>query len=345
MPDDLNFKDLLSQPSSLPDVQATMQGFSSEQDAHRIGNTIFGFLRIFGTFLDLERLEGVTVAWDYDTALVQLDRGFGPGATLIKTHDDFALGIAMTPTVMRNGKPYSRMVINAAFVYCLKDDLETPEANLAIHILAHEAAHVHDLAMQDRAFPGMFGTAIPDYRKGLLFGLANGCWSEYIASRLSAEFGDPERIVHFESTFCSALQSARQRSNKAIFAYRTDHSPEALEKLVSELVAVYGRLLIYGAYLLGHLDGLDMKIQHDAPEAHELIQQTGYFVSIYAAFEDALHQLFTDYGKWPTPGVFDPLARVAEKLLNEGGITFSKLPTGEYWIDVPFTRETTPVWP
>jgi hypothetical protein len=36
-----------------------------------------GFLRQFGTFLDLERLDAITIAFDYDDALAEMKRGFG----------------------------------------------------------------------------------------------------------------------------------------------------------------------------------------------------------------------------------------------------------------------------
>jgi hypothetical protein len=331
--EDLDSEAFLNRPSSLRNIGTTMRGFGSEQEAHEIGSIVLGFLSEFGRFLDLERLDTVTIAFDYDVALAEVERGFGTQRTLAKTKDEFAVGIAMTPTVMRNGQPYSQMVINAGLVYCLKESLDSPDAKLAIHILAHEAAHAHDLLQQDRAFPGLYGTAIPDYRKGILFSMAHGCWEEYIASRLSAGFGDmPERMTHFESTFSSALKSARKRGNSAILAYRT-HA--RINDLVAELVAIYGKVLLYGAYLVGHLDGLQQTVEQSAAEAHRVVGKTAYFQSIFDLFQSELRKMYESYGRWSSVDVFTGLEGTAEDLLNAAGIAFQRQPNGMYWVDVP----------
>jgi hypothetical protein len=340
--EDPDVEELLKRPSSLREISATMRGFASEQEAREIGDAVFSFLRLFGTFLDLERLDAVTIAFDYDAALAEVERGLGPEKKLTKTHDEFAVGVAMTPTVMRNGKPYAHMVISAALVYCLKGRPDNLEAKLAVYSLAHEAAHAHDLAQRDRAFPGFQGTAITDYREATLFSMAHGCWEEYIASRLSAGFGNtPEQIGYFQSTFCSALESARKRGNAAIIAYRTE---KKVEQLVSHLVAIYGKTLEYGAYLLGHVDGLGLAIEEAAPKARTLVQETGYFRPIFERFGAELRKMHEGYGRWQSLEVYDGLKEVAEALLNAAGIAFRKLPDGKYWVSVPYAVETIP-WP
>lgn len=339
--EDLDVQEILSRPSSFREIGATMRGFATEQDARAIGNTILGFLRLFGTFLDLERLDAVTVAFDYDQALTEVERGFPAKLKLLKTQDEFALGVAMAPMVMRDGKPFAHMVINAAVVYSLKEHLDSPDSKLAVHVLAHEAAHVHDLAMQDRAFPGLYGSALTDYRDATLFSIAHWCWNEYIASRLSASFGTPNLTTDFESTFCSALETTHDRGNAAILAYRTHHD---IERLVSELVAIYGKLLVYGAYLLGHVDGLDRTMQEAATKAHSLVQQTSYFQSRFERFESELRKAHNTYGQWNSIEVVDGIKAIAEEMLNTAGISFEKQPNGTYWVDVPFTAETMPTW-
>jgi hypothetical protein len=337
-----DIEDFLKRPSSLRQINATMPGFASEEEARKVGDIVFSFLHQFGKFLDLERLDAVTIAFDYDDALSQVKQGFVRETTLTKTQDEFAVGVAMTPVVMRDGKPYIHMVINAALVCCLKDHLDSPEAKLAIHSLAHEAAHVHDLVQQDRAFPGFYGTVITDYREATLLNMAHGWWEEYIASRLSAGFGDiPERMSYFETTFCSALESARKRGNAAIIAYRTH---KGVEQLVSELVAIYGKALEYGAYLLGHSDGLGLTIEEAASKAHTLVQETGYFQPIFERFTAEVRKMHEKYGHWRSLKVYDGLKEVAEALLNAAGIAFRKLPNGKYWVSVPCTAETIP-WP
>jgi len=224
----------------------------------------------------------------------------------------------MTPTVMRDGRPYAHMVLNAGVVYCLKDRLDSSAATLAIHILAHEAAHVHDLAREDRAFPRLYGTAITDFRESILFSVAHNCWQEYIASILSAGFGNtPERLGHFESTFYSALYSARERGDAAIIAYRT-HSD--VNRLVTAIVDIYGKALVYAAYLLGHVAGLGKTIPEAAPKAYRLVQDTPYFQPVFDSLDSELRKMYETYGHWSTTAVFEGVKHVAEDLLNRAGI-------------------------
>src|SRR3989442_3150063 len=62
--------------STLPtNLSMHLLGFQSKEDAEEVAGIVGSFLRLFGTFLNLERLDAVTVAYDYDTALKEVDRG------------------------------------------------------------------------------------------------------------------------------------------------------------------------------------------------------------------------------------------------------------------------------
>ena len=79
-----------------------MWGFSTEEEARELANEVFAFLKVFGTYLDLERLEAVTIAFDYAHALAEIDRG-GFNEALTPTRDDVAVGVAMAARVLREG--------------------------------------------------------------------------------------------------------------------------------------------------------------------------------------------------------------------------------------------------
>lgn len=330
--------ELFNRPSSLPDIGATMRGFSTEDDAREVGNTVLCFLRILGTFFDLGRLGALTIAYDYDDALAQIERGFETTKVLTATHDDLGVGIAMAVPVIREGQLQSHLVINAAVANPLRN-LEDPASKLALYMLAHEAAHVHDQAVQDRAFPGLFGKRVEDYRDAILFNIGHGCWEEFIASKLSATFAPPEQIGYFASTFCSALESAQARGNAAIIAYRRHRD---VNELVTGLTAVYKSVLVYASYLLGHLSGLEKTLPEAAPTAHGLIDRTDFFRPVFQRLKTALETMHATYGQWSGLEVFEPLKQLAEALLNVGGMSFRKLPTGHYWVDVPYSPETMP---
>lgn len=55
------------------------------------------YIRYISKYINLERLDGVTVAFEYKEALNTLDRGFQPSEPLIATSSQEIVGVAMTP--------------------------------------------------------------------------------------------------------------------------------------------------------------------------------------------------------------------------------------------------------
>src|ERR1700694_1707268 len=56
----------------------------------------------FGVPVNLEGLDGVTIAFDYPKALAELDRGYET-TFVLKPSSEFAQGVAMAPAVKRDG--------------------------------------------------------------------------------------------------------------------------------------------------------------------------------------------------------------------------------------------------
>jgi len=326
---------LLASSTLPPNISICLGGFQTETDANEVGMLVGGFLRLFGTYLNLERLDGVTVAYDYKAALAGIQRGANCSQELAATNDRFAVGVAMAVPVLRDGKPKSHLVLDAALVGLLRDQ-DNPDHQLAVGLLAHEAAHVHDLLMQDRAFPGFIMQRSVGYREGILLQIANPCWNEYAACRLSARFEYGKQLEWFGETFCEFAEEAKERSNEYIRQYRRRGD---LNILVPQIVAEYGGVLKYAAYLLGHLDGLGLSISKDAPKAHELVNRKTYFTTIFVRFAACLRAMWETYGHWSGLEVFGPLKEIADDLLRVGGIEIQERAQGPY-VNVPFTSDT-----
>jgi hypothetical protein len=336
-PDEITIEELLKRPSSLPAIGATMRGFPTEAEAREVGNSVLCFLQVFGTYLNLERLGAITLAYDYADALAQVDTGGLPQAPF-RTQDDIAVGIAMAVTVLRDGIPKMHMVLNAGYLSALRNPND-PNYGFAVYTLAHEASHVHDLARQDRAYPGVFGQPIRDNRNAVLFSIAQSSWEEYIASLLSASWASPNQTEYFESTFCKVLTGIRERSNAHIRDFRT-HTD--VNKLIRELVDEYGDALKYGAYLLGHLEGLGEMLPKAAPKADTILQELSWFSPLFEKFSANLRILYEAYGGWSGLEVFDPLKNTIQEVFKAAGIEFQPRPSGVYYLNVPFTPETMP---
>jgi hypothetical protein len=219
-----------------------------------------GHVRELSRYIDLTGLDGVTVAADYKQALLDLDRGYTASQEL-KPSEDFAVSVAMTPTVMRNGTPKSHIVLDARFVIAL-EDTNDERFGVAFQLLAHECAHVEITRRFDGAFPGVLlqerhGNA----HDALRWQIISSCWDEYAATWIAAGFGhDPTEW--YEQTFLSALSEARGKANDFIKAYRR-HGNE--ERVLGEVYDTYGTLMRAACYHLGNMAGCGRSV-NDLPQ-------------------------------------------------------------------------------
>src|SRR5687768_11887519 len=109
-------------PASTPErFVVSLRGFGNEAEGREFGELLGATLRSISSFINLERLDGVTVAYNYDEALTQLDRGYTPSRQLTRTADSRLLGVAMTAGVLREGTVKAHIVFDAPFVLHLRD--------------------------------------------------------------------------------------------------------------------------------------------------------------------------------------------------------------------------------
>ncbi len=171
-----------------------------------------------GEKFDLIALDGVTVAVDYDQALLELDRGYETSHKLTATKSH-VVGVAMTPSVIRQDELKSHIVLNAHHIWpLLEEDLEN--LGHAIHILAHECAHVEVTNMFERCFPKVLlreqqCTILENVRWQVIF----AAWDEFAVTAISAGIGEDQSDA-YEETFINDLKKAEALSNDLILAYR-----------------------------------------------------------------------------------------------------------------------------
>ena len=145
----------LPPPTAPASIQVSLYGFADKLSAERFGDLIAKMVRYISRHINLERLDGITVAFDYDQALARLDRGYKPAKPLTRTGTEQLVGVAMTPAVLRQGAVKAHMVFHAPFVMHLEEyEDPTPAFRLALYLVAHECGHVEDLKHRDEAFPG-----------------------------------------------------------------------------------------------------------------------------------------------------------------------------------------------
>lgn len=100
-------------PTTIPtDLGLTVKGFENEEGARELGHAVLDAIRLFGRFMNLSTLDGVTVAIDYDQALADLDRGLPGLRPLTRSNTAEMQGVAMSPAVMRDGQVKTHLVLD-----------------------------------------------------------------------------------------------------------------------------------------------------------------------------------------------------------------------------------------
>jgi hypothetical protein len=323
-------------PTSAPEnLSVSLCAFDSEQHAREFGNLIVCYARELSRYIDLSGLDGITVAHDYSQALAELDRGYATSHRLTPS-EEFVTGIAMTPSVLRDGQLKSHIVLDAGFALAL----ENPEGEhfpVAFHTLAHECAHVEITQRFENAFPGVLLRKRRDtIHDNMRWQVIGASWDEYAATYISAPFGhDP--TAWYEECFLTFLKETRPKANGLIKAYRLhgDHS-----RIMGEVYGAYGELLKSAAYVLGNMAG--RKLSLDALPATQAALNGHWFAGYFNRLDEVCKRIFDGYGKWTETAPFEALGDLADDLVAEGGLRISVGEGGRVRIDVPFTAETMP---
>jgi hypothetical protein len=325
-------------PQTAPEsIGVSLRGFADVASAERFGNVIAETVRYISRTVNLERLDGITVAFDYDEALAQLDRGYPASKPLTRTGTDQIVGVAMAAAVLRNAIVKSHIVVHAPFVLGLEEE-GTEGFWLALYLVAHECGHVADLKHRDQIFPGtILQRQLTDAEDQLLEPISSSLWEEYAACRLSAIFGERQKEV-YEQSFVSVLAVGRDQANAAIRAYRTHAN---ITQVLEEAGGPLCQPLRLAAYLLGHLDGLGIDLD-SVPMARDQLAASTYAVFVQR-LHDALRDLWSRREAWTSYAEFDVLKSIGRDLLAHGGLVLRRLPDGRLHVDIPFTPETIPV--
>lgn len=324
--------------STMPrNLSISLRGFESEEAARKFAGIFSLYLQYIGVHINLERLDGITVAYDYVEALAELDRGIEGLAPLTATATEYGVGVAMTPAVIRDGIIKSHIVFNALVVRELEGETDKIDRSI-IYTVAHECAHVHDLKARDDAFPNTILKRKPmSLVDRVRSEISEACWEEYAACRISAAFSSQQTVETYEQVFLGAATDARQRANEAIEKYRIHGD---LDEVVYAVAHEYGNVLKFASYLLGTLHGRDAHM-YDAPLANKFIESS-WCREFITRLDTVLRKLFERYAEWEDENEFDPLRNIAEEIVADGGLFFTRAEGLGVHVAIPFTAETMP---
>lgn len=316
--------------------QVSLRGFETEDGARAFGTLLGSYINEISRYIDLTRLDGVTVAYDYEQALAELDRGV-PGLKTLTRTEHYGVGVAMTPAVVRDGIVKAHIVLAGDIIRPLED--ETHEFwKDCLYTLAHECAHVEVDKAFDECFPGVtLQRRHSNFWEAFRWQIIDSCWDEYAASRISGMFGGEQQRSNYEETFVTALGAVRDAANAAIKRYRI-HGEHG--KVAEEVTREYAVLMRYAAYLQGHLAGTGENLSAAKAASHALAGH--WFQPYYARMEAIMETLWSRFGRWENLAEFKPLGDVADDLVGEGGVVITPIEEDEVYIAVPYTPDTMP---
>jgi hypothetical protein len=325
-------QEFLARPCTLPDFPLTLSGFDTEEHAYAVWYAVRNYLNIYGRVMNLEKLHQMSIAYEYEKALSDVDQGTKTGHVLTPTKDEFALGIAMAAPILVHNVPYIRLVMHAGILDGLTDP-ESESFDYARYVLAHECGHIHDLSAHDKAFPGLLLQKQVSNRNAILFGIAYSCWAEYVACRLSARFANEQQTKWLEGTFCKALEVVRVRGKEALLQYQRDRDITRLQSFICDR---YGQTMKYASYLIGHVAGAGQQLEEVAPSAIEIVKRKIFFTPIFERLQVLLNEMWECYPNWSSLSVYDPLQSLAEEMLRIAGIKLETMEDGCLYVHVSF---------
>lgn len=316
-------------PAAL-NIPVMYQGEFNENSARVISDALSGLLGEAAWTMPLDRLDGITIADDYEGALATLDRGkLGIGAARSR-QDDKAVGIAQTPNVMRDGILKSHIVMVGFIARNLLSDVEEDRAR-AEYVVANQLAHVGFTQIFDEALPGVLLSAV-DGLDGLLQSCTYSAWNAYFAGRAAAPFGGPHRFEDEQYVVLTALEELFTEVPKARASYRWHGD---MDRFLEEILPRVRFFLEHAAGLLGHADGVDQDVFVQAPQLAEELEKR-QLKAWYADFRRDLAFLWDRRGRWESYAEFLALNRHAERILWTFPILPWTTPERLDRVEVPF---------
>jgi len=283
--------------------------------------------------MPLDRLDGVTFASDYPAALRDLDRGFGSSAPPLQpTTEEYGVGVAMAPTVMRDEVCKTHIVMRGEIGHSLVN----PDENIwrpALHLFVGMLAHAACTQILDESLPGVLLKPIEDQYDRFLYGCIHSAWTAYFTSRASAAFyeegGLPQREL-----LLSVLKRAQSNIPAARLAYRFHGNIDELLGIVMPRIA---DILRFSGSVLGHYDGLEKSFFDDAALTAALDEMGLRDWTVF--FGSELSRLWDRRGNWCSFQEFLTLNRHVERLFWCFGMFPWKTDDGRIHITVPLASD------
>lgn len=302
-------------PPRFSSFDVSFLGCVDQESSERISETIKYVVSQFSRFLPLERLDGITFATDYPTALRELDRGFAARSTLQTVDEATGVGLAQCPIVVRDGAKKARIVLRGDFAHALvSDDLQA--SAFALHVLVHELAEAAFIQKIDEAVPTFLLQPCPDAHIGDLYSGVHRAIVSYFNSRASAGFGADEM---FDSGHEDIALAALERCQSQILGAKDQFGVYGdVGKLFGIALDAVGDVLSGLASVAGHRDGLRLPVLPEGSLLDAALRQRSLRLW-FDQFHKDMNLIWCTSGTW-TADLFFGQRKHVERLLWPFGI-------------------------
>ncbi|MGB6871287.1 MAG: hypothetical protein WBD93_16870 [Acidobacteriaceae bacterium] len=269
--------------------------------------------------LDLRALDGITLAEDCRAEGAALQRVPEKQAVPESIDRPGTMEMARTVTVRRDSELRLHIVLKSGLAL-MAISPEEEQRSLAYACIAHEAAHVDHEGHLYRTFPDICGRPLEcGDRFRPIFLRAMDVWSEYAACRSSASFR-PEAVEEFEGLFCRTLEECLIACKERIAGCRSGR--QALQ--VADIQQIFVEVFIHAGYFLGHLDGLELTLEKNAPHASWLLRQHPPIETLVIRLGRVLQELWLSEYSWDSIEVFAPIYDLIGAMIALHGLAFAR---------------------
>ena len=321
------------------DLQIIVKGMGDEP-GQCIANMLAAILRAVVAAevpLDLRRMHRLVAASDFKGELAELSTLTASGNPITHTQEDYAIAVAQVLLLPRGSEIEILPVFNANALIPLTQDPKSEPFAWILHLVHHEFCHVHDDNKKLDAMPEVWLRHCYTGKDMFIRPLAEACWSEYAANRLSANSAPKAAIAAMGDSFSEALKRTKTQIDSEIRSYRLHRD---LDKIMG-IFKRHGEFLPKSAsYVLGYMDGVEEPL--DKLNMDEALNGS-YFKASWEAMHSALQNMWEIYpGGWKNLAVYDGLARAMEDFYAAMGLILSTSEDGGAYVHIPLTLDTLP---
>jgi hypothetical protein len=333
-PPNVNANDNVSEadtsPPSSPQYTIHFRDCADQATAQRIAANVFALTNKLCRTMPLDRLDGMTFAYDYPAALRDLDRGF-TAAPLQPTNEEYGIGVAMAPTVIRNGVHKTHIVLRGEMGHHLIGDHDG-DLRLALQTTVQQLERVSSSQIFEEAFPN---ARIDDHFEAFLYQHADGAWRDYFSARAGAsiypEIGDG---------YCDIVTAVICRAHRDLVAARLDyHSPNDMDRLMQVALPRVSEILRFSATVLGHYGGRGEPLLENHPTLAATLEQVG-LQNWFVLFDGELSDLWARKGNWSSFDEFLTLNRHVERVFWQHGLFPWKADDNRIRVEVRLVTES-----